>query len=222
MKKNKKKYLRYESYGQFLFLIFSSFLIFLIYRAGNYLQDLIEPQDNYAYYLQPADHLWMFPAFFLGFGLVIIPLEWLYKWMLKADYDFYIEALNKIHGYNGVKVAQLLCKGFIVFGTVFFALLLNTSLVIKEDRVIQNDFFDFIPSEYLMAEITEISYYTVPFSSDGEEWEEDVFTIYSLEGKIWSSADVFTSEQDHTHYNMMKYLAKKSNIAIIDRGFKAP
>lgn len=98
--RNTKKYTLYEGLSVIPLFLFIGILIYMIYEVGNFLNEMLLTSND-SKFLFIADPIsWTMPGIILGFGLVIIPLEHLYKFILKDEYDLYLESANRRHGWD--------------------------------------------------------------------------------------------------------------------------
>ena len=216
--KNKRKYYRYEALSAFPFILFTAVLIFLVYQLGSTLMEMLSANEEYRFLFVTDSVSWILPGFILGFGLVIIPLEQLYRYLLKDEYILYLEALNRKHGWDGMKVVKPICKFLILVGAFCFVLLLNVSVAVTDNSICINSFFSLSGTEYSLDEVDEIAYYDSYVAPNGDVSYQERIVFYSDGKEILDTEMAFLNINPEKVLSMVQFIEKKNQIKVQEKG----
>ena len=103
---NAKKYSRYEL---FALLPFSAYMILVpccfFWLGKIFLSDINNDESAVVFYAADA-MIWPAIGLFFGFGTLMLPMNKLYEFLLKDEYDLYMEYTNRKHGFDGLRAWQ--------------------------------------------------------------------------------------------------------------------
>lgn len=216
--KNKRKYALYELLSIFPLCLFMGSLIYLVYKTGNVLADILAINDDSKFWFVTDSISWTMPGVILGFGLVIIPMEHLYQFILKDEYKLYLEAANRRHGWDSMKVMKPISKFLIFVGAISFILLLNVSVRVTDQSIFINNFFSFLETEIHLDEIDEIAYYDSKIAPNGNLVDNEQIVFYSNGVEIWSTEIAFLNDKPERFDPMIQFILNRNQLKIREKG----
>jgi hypothetical protein len=217
IQQNAKKYQRYE-YWAILWIFLSVALIcFCVYIFGTQLRDLLF-SANYEYLVKAPDTIFVFAGIVLGFGLIRVPMEFVYKLMLKEEYYLYIQFTNMKHEYDGEKIWYPLERIFSVAGIIILFAGLNWFVRIDANNSIEfNELLSFKTKTCNLSEVSEINLQKYFKKVNEKEIEKQYYEIKLKDGFVWNSKiyDSFASQNgDNQFNNTLEKISIISKIAI--------
>jgi len=218
MKKNSKKYARYEAMAVIPLFVFGGLIGYGVYKLGNFIHPLLSDPNDYQFLFLTDSISWTMPGILLAFGLIVIPLKFCYKLILKDEYDLYIEWTNKKHGYDGMKIMRPISFILTFIGLVSFGLLLNVSVKATDDAITVNRFFDVNGTTYPIKDIDKIVYYDESEAPNGDYNEDDITAFYIDENEIWRSDLAFLNDRRRRFDKFINRIAKINGLKIEEKG----
>ena len=194
IQQNKKKYNKLNRLAFPLALLSITFICFSFYSLGIVMREAFF-SGGYDYIVKPTDPYFFLCGFVLGIGLIRIPMEFVFKLILKDEYGLYIHYTNTNSGYNAEKVWYLLERIITLGGIILFILGLNWYVRIDNDKNIEiNELFSLKTNTFPISEISEIEHeekivkrgerqdilvnYILKFT-DGNEWNSNTYRFFS-------------------------------------------
>jgi len=182
LKKNAGKYNRLEAWSIFWIFLFVSYIMFCIVLIGSQMQKHFFAKDC-LYLVQPTLSYWFFPGLILGFALVGIPMQFLYKLILKNEYYLYMEFTNRKHGWDGYKIWRPVSVILFVTGIIFFYLGLTWYVrVDQNDKMEINDLSSLKTTTYNLSDISSIIYSEKYLTKKGVEKKIENYRIIMKDG----------------------------------------
>jgi len=213
---NAKKYQRYE-YWAILWIFLSVGLIcFCVYIFGTQLRNL-SFSHNYEYLVKAPDAFFVFAGMVLGFGLIRIPMEFVYKLLLKEEYYLYMQFTNMKHGYYGEKVWRVFERIFSIAGIGILIAGLNWFVRINDNEIQFNDLMSFKTKKYSLCDVSEIHLRKYTKTVKNKEEERHCYEIKMKDGYVWDSKtfDFFSSQNDDSQFfQILDKIRKISKIEI--------
>jgi hypothetical protein len=199
LKRNAKRYNQLELWAIFWIFLFVAYIAFCVVFLGSQMQKHFFSQA-YAYLIQPTFSFWFFPGLILGFGLVGIPMEFLYKLILKNEYYLYLEFTNLKHGWDGKKIWKPFSVSLVVAGVIVFYMGLTWYVRIdNENRIEINDLTTLKTVNYNLSDISAIIYSEKYHTKKGVEKSIAHYRIVMNDGYMYSSHEhaFFSLQEDH-------------------------
>lgn len=218
LEKNGKKYALYEGLAIFPLFLFMGTLIYIVYKTGNVLAEKLITDDGHKFFYAANAISWTMPGLILGFGVVGIPLERLYQFILKDEYPLYLEAANRRHGWDARKLMIPLSKVLMLAGSISFVLLLNTSVRVTEDTIFINKFFSFSERAYRLDEVDAIVYYDSKFAPNGDLVDNDQIIFYANGVEVWSTEIAFLNDEPERFDPMIEFVSNRNQLDILEEG----
>ena len=209
-----RKYSRYEVLSIFPLFLFIGLIDLMIYWIGCSVQKLISSNIDYDFYIGPPEPIWALIGLSFGFGLVMLPMEWFYKLLLKDEYDSYIDYTNNKHGWNGMRVMRPISIVLTSIGLILFYLGLNYSFAVNKDCLIVDNFFSLQTVEYKVDEISSITYYDKQAAPNGDVVDKKHIKIVFDDATFWSSDNLVNIEGSETINECIEYLLDKANLEL--------
>jgi hypothetical protein len=216
IQQNTTKYQRYEYWAIFWIFLSVALICFCVYIFGTQLRDLLFP-SNYEYLVKAPDTIFVFAGMVLGFGLIRIPMEFVYKLMLKEEYYLYMQFTNMKHGFDGEKIWYPLERIFSIAGIVILAAGLNWFVRVDANNNIEfNELLSIKNRTYSLSEVYEINLQKYSKKVNEREIEKQYYEIKLKDRFIWNSKiyDFFAGQNDDNTFN--KTLEKISKITQIE------
>jgi len=214
---NGYKYKIYEIFSIVPLFFFISVICYVFYLLGNDVQEVYFGGREADFAIYPPDAFWLVPGIFFGFGLIIPPMELLYRLMLQEEYDAYIEYTNRKHGIDDYKVVRVMCLGSVVAGVVLSVLGLGWYKEIKGDRLIIDDFDSIGPQEYRAQDITAITHFDKYIKSAGVAEERPHYKIVFSDGRVWDTSSNFHEVRQEQYAAIVDYLVARTNLEVAYR-----
>lgn len=209
-----KKYSRYEVLSIFPLFLFIGLINLMVYWIGCSVQKLISSNIDYDFYIGPPEPMWALIGLLFGFGLVMLPMEWFYKLLLRGEYELYIDYTNSKHGWNGMKIMRPISIVLTSIGLVFFYLGLNYSFAVDKNYIIVDNFFSLHAVEYKVDEISSITYYDKQIAPNGEVVDKRHIKILFDDATFWSSDDLVRIDENETVNECIQYLLDKADLKL--------
>lgn len=185
---NKKKYNRLEGFTILWIFLSVGLISILIYIFGTRLTELSFPSE-YEYIVTPTGSYWFFPGLILGFGLIRVPMEFIYKLILKGEYRTYTLYTNMKHGFNGEKIWRPIEFILTISGIIVFVLGLNWFVRFDQNQktIEINELFKVETVSYKINEITEIYHFNKYVTKKGKTKRIDNYSIKMKDSYEWNS-----------------------------------
>jgi hypothetical protein len=194
---NKKRFNRHEKMALLWIPLFIALICFFVWVIGTNLTTHFF-SDSYVYIVKATGSYWVMNGVVLAFGLIKVPLELIYRFILKGDYDLYMQYTNLKHGYDGNKILKPIGLTFTIVGLIFFVLGLNWFIRYDGNEIEINELFELKTRTYQIENIKSISHYVELFErmSGTEKLEHYVIVMdddYTWNGEIFG----FFSDKKH-------------------------
>jgi hypothetical protein len=180
---NGYKYKIYEILSLVPLFFFTGLICYVFYLLGNDVQQVYFSGRQADFAIYPPESFWLVPGLCFGFGLIMPPMEFLYRLMLQEEYDIYTEYTNRKYGYDGYKAVRLLCIGCVAAGVVVSFLALGWYKEIIGDKMIINDFGSLKPQEYTLQQVTSVTHYQRSLNPQGVAEPEPHYKITFSDGR---------------------------------------
>lgn len=190
LKENAGKYNRLEAWSIFWIFLFVSYIAFCVAFTGSQMQHHFFPGE-YFYLVQPTLSFWFLPGLILGFGLVGIPMEFLYKLILKNEYYLYLEFTNLKHGWDGKKIWKPISLILVIAGMAVFYLGLTWYVRVDQSKIIEiNNLASLKTITYPVTDISAINYSKKFYSKKGVAKNIEHYRIIMQDGYTISTHDL--------------------------------
>lgn len=202
IEQNKKKYNVLEMLAIPLFFLSVALICFSVYALGIVMRDNLFSKE-YNYILEPTGSYFVCCGAVLGLGLIRVPMEFIYKLILKDEYYLYNQYTNLKYGFDGEKIWRPMEIIITFCGIILFILGMNWYVRLDKDNNIEiNELFSLKTHIYNITEISGIEYYDFYITdkgvekdikhylvkmSDGYEWNTKTYSFFSVQedqGKI--------------------------------------
>ncbi|MEJ8800872.1 hypothetical protein [Pontibacter sp. H249] len=207
---NEWKYKSLEIFSLIPLFFFIGSIAYIFYLLGNDIQGFITKSDNSDYSIFPEPNFWLMIGMFFGFGLIITPMEVLYRMVLREEYPAYIEYTNRKHGYNGLKVLRPLCIILVVAGVILSFLGLNWSVKMRDNTITFNDFFQLQPQTYKAEDVLAIHHFSQIKNKEGVLEQRPHYKVLFSDGREWNTDKNMIGGSYETYTAMVKHLSIKS------------
>lgn len=211
---NEHKYKIYEIFSIVPLFFFTGLICYVFYLLGNDVQALYFRGREVDYAIYPPDSFWMVPGICFGFGLIMLPIEFLYRLLLQQEYDVYIEYTNRKHGMDGYKVVRLMCIGCVVAGLALSFLGLGWYKEINGDEMVIDDFGSLKPQQYTLQQIVAITHFERNINSEGVAEVEPHYRIAFSDGRTWDTSDNFHEVSGEKYTAIVNYIISKTGLEL--------
>ncbi len=211
IRENSNRYNKLEAWAILWIFLSVGFISFCVFLFGSQLREFFFPLE-YDYIIEPTNSFWFFPGFLLGFGLIRIPMTFVYKLILKNEYELYIQFTNMKHGFDGEKIWKPIEKVITFAGIIIFILGLNWFVRIdKNNRIEINELFSINTKTYNITDILSINHYDKYLTKKGIEKNIEHFVIEMKDNYFLTTQEYsfFAISSDMLRLN--KKIAKLSN-----------
>ncbi|MFT2007497.1 hypothetical protein ACMA1I_02385 [Pontibacter sp. 13R65] len=212
---NRYKYNILEVFSLIPLFLFVSWICYFVYLLGNDIQHFFTKDRIVDFGIYPSNDFWLVIGLCFGCGLIIPPMNLLYRILLQDEYEAYLEYTNRKHGYDGFAILRPLCALCTAAGICFSFLGLNWYVEVKENSIILNDFFQLQPDQYQVQDIQSITHYNKILNSKNEEVERPHYAIVFSNGKTWHTHTSLNTAADTTYEAIVKHLLEKAEVPLI-------
>lgn len=219
IEQNKEKYNRLEKWAILWIFLSIGLIGFCVFIIGSQIRENFFSSE-YEYIVTATDSFWVLPGIILGFGLIRIPMEFIYKLLLKEEYYLYTLYANMKHGFDGEKIWRPFEYIFTLSGIVMFILGLNWFVCIdKNDKIEINELFSLKTHTYNLSDISEITYFDKYVTKDGIEKDIKHYVIKMIDGYEWNSYvyGFFSIQKDEDKLNENIEKISKMTEVIIEK-----
>jgi len=179
IKYSQKKYALMEFLAFIPIFSFLGLFTFASAEISYRLYDLIHEVGYHPIYV-----FWIFPGMILGMGLLLYPMEALYKIILKDEYINYLHYTNRKHGFDGMRIMKPVFKILTIIGISFFILAINTTLNLTKTSFVYNGILSLQETETKFEDISEIIIYNRSYAPNGNLTEKRQFVIVDSKGEV--------------------------------------
>lgn len=162
-----KKYQKWELFGLLLFFIL---IPLIVYLSGALFLNLNKAlSSNYAnsvFFILPNSYMWFVPSAFFAFAIIIFPMNFIYRLILKDDYEEYLHFTNMKHGFDGMKIYRPMVWVLGLLATIAVFLMSDYTIEITDKRITLNDFFTTEKKSYDFKQIESINFVENSISKD--------------------------------------------------------
>ncbi|WP_299755492.1 hypothetical protein [uncultured Pontibacter sp.] len=212
---NEHKYKIYEIFSIVPLFFFTGLICYVFYLLGNDVQEVYFRGREAEFAIYPPDAFWVVPGICFGFGLIMPPIEFLYRLMLQEEYEVYMEYTNRKYGMDGYKVVRLMCMGCVVAGVGLSFLGLGWYKEIKGDKIVIADFYSLTLQEYTIQQIESVTYFEKNINSEGMAEVEPHYKITFSDGRTWDTSDNFHEVSEEKYEAIVNYLVSRSNLEVV-------
>ncbi|RIJ36880.1 hypothetical protein D1627_13715 [Pontibacter oryzae] len=211
---NQYKYNIYEIFSIIPLFFFVGLICYITYLLGNDVQNLIFSGRTVDIAIYPPDTFWLASGLCFGFGLIVPPMELLYRILLGEEYDIYTEYTNRKHGYDGFRVLRPICLAFVVVGLAVSVLGLGWYKEITADRILINDFFSLRPQTYTVSDVRSLTRYEKSINADGFEKPDLHYKIVFTDGRVWDTSDNFHEVSPEVYGQVIQHILSRSSLTL--------
>ena len=186
LRKNALRYNRMETWAIFWIFLFVVYIAFCMVFLGSQMQQYFFPKE-YVYLIRPTFSFWFFPGIVLSFGLVGIPMSFLYKMILKNEYYLYMEFTNMKHGFDGEKIWRPIAGILIAAGIFIFYLGMTWYVRFENSKIVINDLTSLKTVQYNLSDISAITHSEKYINRKGIEKGIEHYMIIFNDGYTYSS-----------------------------------
>lgn len=220
IEQNKKKYNKLEMLAIPLIFLSVALICFSVYALGIVMRDNLFSQE-YDYISEPTGSYFLCCGIVLGFGLVRIPMEFIYKLILKDEYYLYHQYTNLKHGFDGEKIWRPMEIIITFCGIIVFILGMNWYVRIDKDKNIEiKELLSLKTHIYNITSISEIEYYDSYITDEGVKKNIKHYFIKMNDGYKWNSKtySFFSVQEDNEKIKeKIEQLSELCNIKIGSR-----
>ena len=181
---NAKKYNRYELLSLIPLFIYIPLVAYLFYLLGTTFFSTTNKEEGVVLFYAADAMIWPVVGLCFAFGTIMLPMNKLYEFLLKEEFDLYIEYTNRKHGFDGFKVWRPFSYLMIILGGVTMCLAKNAYFKVTENKVVVNHFFSMQPVETHFYEIGRIVLYQKAKAPNGNVFNNEHYVIYGKNDKI--------------------------------------
>lgn len=211
---NEHKYKIYEIFSIVPLFFFTGLICYVFYLLGNDVQELYFRGRQTDFAIYPPESFWLVPGLCFGFGLIMPPIEFLYRLLLQEEYDVYIEYTNQKYGFDGYRVVRLLCKGCVAAGVGLSFLGFGWYKEIIGDKIIIADFYSLNPQEYTIQQIESVTHFERNTNSEGVVEVEPHYKLSFSDGRTWDTSDNFHEVSEEKYTAIVNYIVLKSKLEV--------
>lgn len=209
----RNKYQKWDKLSLILVLILIpaiAYLIGLLFSTIFY-----SPENNDSeviYHIGTSRLMWFMPALVLAFGFVKFPMTFIYKLILKQDYNEFILYSDLKTGADGMKIFNYM-MWISGIGTIILMILLSDySVNIYKEKIILNDFLTFTNKTYSFSEIKSINYIQPLNPNTGEPQTPSYFIRFKDNGHWDTSRGL--EDDNNRQEEIINYLSEKTKLTI--------
>ena len=147
----------------------------------------------------------------MSLGLVGIPMELLYRALLKERYAEYTMFTNMKHGFDGWKVFRPMAWTICLATTLFLVLLSDYYVEIHSNQIKMNDLFSLKEKVYDFNEISGVHFVEHVKTKKGLRIEPHYLVSFK-NGDYWNTNSGVNKEEQSVA--IMKFLSEKSRLPI--------
>ena len=211
---NKWKYQSLEIFSLIPLFFFIGSITYIFYLLGNDIQNFVTKGDDSDYSIFPEPNFWLMIGMFFGFGLIITPMEVLYRMILREEYPVYVEYTNRKLGFDGLKVMRSLYIVLVIAGVALSFLGLNWSVKMKGDTITFNDFFQLQSDTYKADAVVSISHFSQIRNKEGMLEDRPHYKVIFADGREWNTDKNMIGGSYETYTAMVKQLSIASGVEI--------
>lgn len=211
---NEYKYKIYEVFSLIPLFFITGVICYVFYLLGNDVQQVYFRSREADFAIYPPASFWLAPGMCFGIGLLMPPMELLYRLMLKEEYPVYLEYTNRKYGFDGYKVVRFLGRGCLLAGVVISVLGLGWFKEIKGDKIIIDDFDSLTPQVYTMQQIESVTHYAYKRNSKGEAVAEPHYKIRFSDGRVWDTSRNFHEVSQEKYDAIVAHLLSQTGLEL--------
>ncbi|WP_266204111.1 hypothetical protein [Pontibacter kalidii] len=211
---NEHKYKIYEIFSLIPLFFFISAICYVFYLLGNDVQAIYFRSREADLAIYPPASFWLVPGLCFGFGLIIPPMEFLYRLMLQEEYEVYTAYTNRKHGFDGYRAMRFLCMGCVTAGVILSFLGLGWYKEVRDDKIIIDDFGSLSPQEYSLQEIESITHFQQNTTAKGVAEVEPHYKIIFSDGRTWDTSDNFHEVGEEKYQAIVEYILSKTKLEV--------
>lgn len=164
--------------------------------------------------LPPLWEVWIIVALFMSMLGAAIPIDFVYRILLREQYQEYANASYRRNP-RGVRKAWLfpwLNWGLSISLTALLALVLNFYMYFRSDSITFSRFFDVAETRYAYCDVAEIAHVARKKAPNGNIVERRHVAIRFNDGSIWTSIDGGRSSDRRTDDRIVQLLQDKTGL----------
>lgn len=211
---NEYKYKIYEVFSLIPLFFITGVICYVFYLLGNDVQEVYFRGREADFAIYPPASFWLAPGMCFGIGLLMPPMELLYRLMLKEEYPVYLEYTNRKYGFDGYKVVRFLGRVCLLAGVVVSMLGLGWYKEIKDGKIIIGDFGSLTPQAYTMQQIESVTHYKYKRNSKGEAVAEPHYKIRFSDGRVWDTSSNFHEVSQEKYEAIVAHLLSHTGLAL--------
>ena len=206
-----KKYQKWELFGLLLFFILLPSITYLFGRLFLILSTALSShQANSVFLILPNSYMWFVPAACFAFAIIIFPMNFIYRLILKERYDEYLHFTNLKHGFDGMRIYRPIAWLFGLLATALVFLMSDYSVEVTDKTIILDDFLTTEKKNYTFDQIKSINYVENTISKDQQTVSPNPhYYLKFNDGNYWNTMSGLTDEAKQ--HEIMQYLSQKSN-----------
>lgn len=187
-KELQRKYVKWELAGLIPFFAFSAIGGYLTFQGLVWIFHHSLPQSGENRYLMlPHEYIFGLPAFFSGIFLGAIPIDLIYRFLLKEKYAEATLYSNLKSGFDGMKVLKFLAVIILVPSVVFTCLAMDSYARFTDRQMITNRFWGLGETVHPYDQISRIKSVRLITAPNGNIVENPYHVIHFSDGSIWST-----------------------------------
>lgn len=209
----RKKYKKWD--------ILSIILLFILMPGMTYLLGLLFSTLYYSpenenpeiiYHIATSRLMWFMPGLLLSFALIRFPMTFIYKLILKEDYNQFMLYSDLKTGADGMKIMNYISWISGLGSVILLVLLSDYSVDIYKEKIVLNDFLTFSNKSYSFSEIQSINYIQ-PINPNTGESEKTSYFIRFKDNGHWDTARGLEDDNNRQE-EIINYLSEKTKLKI--------
>lgn len=210
----KSLHIQYAKWELFAFVPLFTYIILIAYFSGNFYSWLFvhtQVKDASLFQYYPADVAWYAFSSIFAFGLVSIPMELTYRFLLKERYEEYIAYTNMKHGFNGHKIIRPLSILLITVSSVLLFFGFKYSVKVFQKNIVFNPFLSFEVKTQNISAISSIYFVEMVKHKKGNMQKPHYYVKFS-DGSFWNTNEEMGITKDED--KVMEYLSAQAKVKI--------
>jgi NADH:ubiquinone oxidoreductase subunit 5 (subunit L)/multisubunit Na+/H+ antiporter MnhA subunit len=209
----RNKYQKWDILSGILLLILipgMAYLIGLLFSTIFYSPENKVP--GIIYHIATSRLMWFMPGLVLSFALIRFPMTFIYKLILKEDYDEFMLYSDLKTGADGVKILSYMMWISGIGAALLLILLSDYSVNIYKDKIVLNDFLTFTDKTYSFSEIESINHIKPLNPNTGEPEKPSYFIRFKDKGHWDTNRGL--EDDNNKQEEIINYLSEKTKLKI--------
>ena len=199
----------------------SAILLFILIPGMAYLIGLLFSTIFYSsennereiiYHIETSRLMWFMPGLVLSFALIRFPMTFIYKLILKANYNEFMLYSDLKTGADGIKILNYMMWISGIAAVLLLILLSDYSVNIYKDKIVLNDFLTFRDKTYSFSEIESINHIK-PLNPNTGKPENPSYFIRFKDNGHWDT-NRGLEDDNNKQEEIINYLSEKNKLKV--------